>query len=185
MKKFHLKTIIGLASVLALALTLAPPAARAGAYVPVQGIYIDGSTNTLLVGTTTNRVSVVAATSTNAFNLPGASNNTNLWPMIQVPGPLVMYPWQTLDIQAMGETMDGNTSNPLYLVLAGSTDNSHWITNYATVSIGTNGLLGATFQFNLSTNLGAVPFFAVQELRNAGTYAVTNLWLNFTVKPGL
>lgn len=160
-----------------------PPPAQA--YNQMQGVYVDGSTNTVTVSGVSTNVGFVALNNTNTFNLAvsnGSQADTNKWPSITFGGNyglnsrLVAFQW---GFKGYGT----NTCNST-IVLAASTLDGRWVSNFITLNL--TG--GGTAEVNNITNIdtGGYPFLGLQAIINTNsTIALTNYFISATSKPGL
>lgn len=161
---------------------LSTPHTQAAGYIAMQS-YIDGSTNKIIVGSSTNMVSVVSANVSNVFNLPGFTYNTNLWPVLQFPDPVNLQAFRNLSLATQFASQDTNICN-LIIRVAASADNAHWVSNYAVITILANGTSTVSTNNNIDTI--AMPFLALQSIANTNsTVAITNLVLQPVAKPGI
>lgn len=145
----------------------------------VQGIYIDGSTNTFTVGGTNICRSTVNPSATNTYNLliltVGSGNtqpNTNQWPA----QPLVSaYGLNHRILCLSGQVQCSAANNGLETIriAVSSNPSTNWITGFCTLTVTCNG----TTPVNWSTNLDtfAFPYVALQTLENTNlTVTLTN-----------
>ncbi len=163
-----------------LALSIGP----AVAYDPIQGLWIDGSTNRVTVAGISTNVGWVAPFTTNTYNLSTTARyqgNTNQWPAM----PFGYYGIDNryLAIQTSFTSRDTNSA-VVTLRYAGSTDNGgHWLSNYFVVNITANGT--ATVSTITNADLFAVPFICLQTIENTNTAsALTNFFFSATTKQG-
>lgn len=158
--------IIGLIAAL-----LIPRQARALEFV--QGIYIDGSTNTITVGGTNLLRSTVNPSATNTYNLlvlmPGSGNpqpNTNQWPA----QPLVSgygLNHRILCLSGWVQCSGNNNGQEIIRFAASANATTNWIHNFSSVTV----ICASNTPVFWSTNLDtyAFPFVALDTLENTNT----------------
>ena len=138
---------------------------------------------TVLVGTNTLQNGVVAAVSTNYYNLAkgsGVQVNTNAWPSAYVsaqggfPGALGgPSRYEQFYINSTG-------TGTIPIVFAGTVDGSNFVTNFLTI----NYPAGSPYMTNV--DLGALPGLGLYSVANTNAAtAVSNLLIEVSGKPGI
>lgn len=158
-------------------------AASAGAYISIPS-YIGGSTNTIVPtgSLSTNYACSVAAASTNFYNLPNTTATTNWFQAIPIPPTLNLLPFNRLNFYTYVDFMGANSSAVTFR-FAASPDASHWVSNFASIAITTNGTVASKSAITL-TNAQSMPFWALQQIENPGAAATTNMVLQPVAVPG-
>jgi hypothetical protein len=156
-----------------------PLIVHAISFIGVTGQYIDGSTNTVVIAGTNATVATVLGATTNFFNLPNVTYNTNNWPAIGIPNYNNLQAWHYAGIQVQTTT---NLGDDVTVRMAVSGDNSHWTSNFFVFKVPK----GASFA-NVATNLESYgfPFVAMQAIENPSASNVVGLLIQASPKPGL
>lgn len=155
-------------------------------FIPAQGVYLDGSTNTITLTSSNCPVALVLAGENRFFNLTGPTgqqDNTNLWPTVDFTiGRAQGIGGDTLAWQVSFNTAASKASN-LVFRLAGSVDGTHWITNpcpYA-INVAQDNTRIASGGTNISPHY---PFVKLYNIDARACDAITsNLWMGATVVP--
>lgn len=172
-----MKKLLAIVSIVAAVFT-------ASAYEQVQGIYIDGTTNTVTVSGVSTNVSKVAAASTNHFNLSTtlqAQSNTNLWPAMPFNGA---YGINGRNL-AIGISFNCDRTNDLGMVFRfAAYNNGRWMSNYFVTTVTADGTGMKTVITNC--DLYGIPIIALQAIENINaTATMSNLLVTATYKEGL
>jgi hypothetical protein len=172
-------TLIGIA-----ALMLAMVTAKADNFAS----YYVNATNGVVVGATTNQANVVAAASTNTFNLSTSEktqSDTNSWPA----EPLVIQhnqyiPSRILCFQNQHQSLAASTGTYIERY-AGSTDGSHWQTNPCPFVITYTEAGTAGVQIITNLDWAAMQYVCLFKRENTNAVAITNNWMGTASDRGL
>lgn len=178
-----MKKILALA-LLGAAIALAPVTPAHAQYTAIQGIYIDGSTNTVAVGGSNAIVCRVMNAATNTYNLSAvlqAQSDTNAHPALPLCNRGLGSRLLALSIQSKATA---STSGLTTVRLGASVDGASWQSNWLTFTITANGTSVVPFATNVDTY--AFPFIALQSIENTNATAViTNITITASAKPGI
>jgi hypothetical protein len=154
-------------------------------YIPVQGLYLNGASNNVVIGGTNFEADVVNAASTNFYNLsitPQDQTDTNRFPAVVIQGNKSGPPFSLIGVQNQFSMIGSNGAAVLFRWY-GSVDGSHWITNAISQSFTTNGT-GGVYSIG-STNVGGIPFWCLGAIENSGPGKGSNLLFQVAGKPNL
>ncbi len=164
-----MKTLLSIALICASCI-VADAAAYVGGQLG-QSFLIDGSTNVTLVGASNTPVCVVYGNTTNYYNMPGAVNNTNLWPAYPL---LPMNNTKPVDLVGIGGSfaMTGASVAPVTFKYAVS-DGTRWYSNYFSYVILATGT--TVYQYCTNVNIGGFANIALQQIEHTNVIQhVTN-----------
>jgi hypothetical protein len=155
-------------------------------FIPAQGVYIDGTTNTITITSSNCPVALVLPGENRFFNLTGATgqqDNTNLWPTVDFTlGRAQGIGGDTFIWSTVFNTAASKASNVVFR-LAGSVDGAHWLTNpcpyVITVAQANASLVGTGSVFSPH-----MPFIKLWNIDARNCDAITsNLWMNAVTIP--
>lgn len=171
-----MKKLLPLVAMLGLAAS-----AFAGSFVAIQGVYVNGTTNTV-VQAGTNVVVNWAPNAANYYNMPGAASPdvTNMLPACPILPGNVTYPVRQLGLYCAGSLANAAT---LKFTLASSVNGSIWVSNQSVVTITGTGA-GNIIQTNVTIDTGGIPYWSLQSIVSSSG-AASNLCIVPVGKPGI
>lgn len=138
--------------------------------------YIQGGTNTVVVAGTNALACYVPQASTNLYQMPGATVNTNYYPSLEIVPGNNINPMRYVGLQFI---CTGTNGSVVTVALSASADNVHWITNWNRFSVTCNGTglaLGTPVQVLTNIDTYAFPYLALQSIECPNGVA-TNMFL--------